>query len=970
MSCLGNLRHFDYRLRFYADHLKPLNGVFGFDISSTESYRGVSVTPSMLSTMLTSFQTLFRLSLRNESHSNQDSVSKIPWSVMDVQNLLLAEFDELAYKSLLFTGLGRIDIQKRQNGNIDSLRVIESTRIFDLSAPDGSFKSETVTFESGNQRIPKWLIVTMDVNIPDEFKEKLANKYDMHHVLPIRIAAMLDSDLVHKFEHNLFCALPLPVTTPLPAHISAPLILEQERRNIRINNERTVIESQYNLWLFSSEIPRLYLGLLERLLQIQGVNIPWWPGVQSRDANVPTQTFLKAFWSPEIFKKTSRRVFVSEYNRTSFLSPKDVILYSNTEYSGWGPCLSKVLSFTRPLRISMLPGHLFKSAMKAQLYSLNAAFVRTLLEHTDPPNEWMSMREINTLLWYLSHNNISAVGLTLIPLEDGSWAKIHEQGSKKNYIVGPTRTTATYKLFPGRLVHRDFDVPNGLLKLGVNISRLDEAGIVELVEERIKPASEFLGAEVDRLWIASFWDAKLDIPPKMVVHVPLIPTLNPRYFVSLGRVGQRSVTIINAEKSEEDFDYGILQKLGMIFVLTKDVLLIEEKGELAIYERFLEHMQKNEAKVLKEILSLKSSDHEELSRWVRLKLCSAPASLANVARRLPVWSIQQRAKLSRLGTLADATVLPVSMPSHVLLPFTDYPVIDWEIWMQNIEKEGCSAKRVTELLSISHGTILYSPAHEAAYKQFITHFLEFDRVTEYSLLIPNEEGVLSTAESLFERHELFLAAFKGFPERLLHKGFQDVARSLGKYDLNLRCQLDVPMFIKCANAFDEEDNQDNSGDDKDDESDEDNRDEDEEDEDSGADDNEDDEGDEEREDGPDDTDKRRRCRILYIYFNKIPLNPSDADQCRKLDQLKFIPGGSADRKGYEGMDIRKWQYDHILSPNKIVLADYEAVCWSQRGRVAPQPTPALCGTYPNLGKPTGEEVVSIIPSFVFVRSHL
>jgi len=663
--------------------------------------------------------------------------------------------------------------------------------------------------------------------------------------------------------------------------------------------------------------------------------------------------------------------------------------------------------------------------MKA-LRSLDAAFVRILLEHADPPNQWMSMHEINTLLWYLSCDNLSAVGLTLIPLEDGSWAKIHEQGSKKNYIVG-ARQTAAYKLFPARLVHRDFRVPNGLLKHGVNISHLDEAGMVELVEERIKPAPEFLGVGVDREWIASFWDAKLDIPPKMVLHVPLIPTLNPRYFVSLGRVAERSVTIVDAEKSEEDFDYGILQKLGMIFVLRKDASLVTEKAELAIYERFLEYMQKNEARGLKEISSLKSSEHDELGRWVRLKFSSTPTNLANVARKLPVWSIQQRAKPSRLGALADATVLPVSMPSHVVLPFTDYPVIDWEIRMQGIEKEGCNPKRIIELLSISHGTILYSPAHEAAYKQFITRFMNFERVIGYSLLVPNEEGILSPAESLFERHGLFLAAFKATPERLLHNGFRDVARSLGKYGLNLRRQLELAMFIECANAFDEE----YDGEDKGDEDDEDEDDEDElgadgeddeddeatdpedggedeatdpedeeedeaadpedDEEDEGEDEDEDaadedvndnegadeededandNEGDEDREDGPDDRNKRRRCKVLYDYFNKVSLSASDVNLCRKLDQLKFIPRGSVNRKCYEGMNIKKYmQYDHLLSPNKISLANYEAICWSQRGHVAPQPNPTLCGTYQNLGKPTGEEVASIIPSFVAISSH-
>ena len=968
--------------------------------------------------MLTISQTLFRLPLRNESHSSHDPILPIPWGIEKVEEMFIAEFDKVAYKSLLFTGLNRIEVQKRQSDDFKALRVIESTRISDDFTPDDSLKSETVTFKSGNLQLPKWLIVTMDVNIPDAFKAELADKYDMHHLLPMRVAAKLDHDLVQKSKYNLFCALPLPITTNIPAHISAPLILEQERRNIRINNDRTGIESQYNLWLLSSEIPRLYLGLLERLLQVQGSNTLWWPGTQSRDANIPSQIFMNAFWSSGILKKTSRRIFASTYHsKPSFLNPGEVILYSEGAniFRNLSATLSKVLSTTQPLNVSELPIHLFEYAVKAQLCSLDAAFVRTLLEHTDPPNQWMSMHEINTLLWYLSRGAVSLDGLSLIPLEDGSWAKIQMSYTKTNYVVLGPKRDAVYTIFPAnRLVHRDFDVPKGLLKLGVNVSHLGEAGMVEFVEERIKPASGFLGAEADRVWITSFWDAKLDIAPKTISHIPLIPTLDPHYFISLRGISELSVSIVDAERSGEGFDYSILQKLGMIIILRKHASLITEVREgLAIYESFLEYMQKDEAKGLKEILSLRSSDHEELGRWVRLKLSSTPPNLTNLARMLPVWSIQQRAKSSHLGALDDAIVLPVSMPSHVLLPFTDYPVIGWEIEMQSIKKEGCSAKDITKLLCISHGTILYSPAHEVEYKQFITCFLNLERVAGYSLLLPNEEGVLSPAESLFEHHELFLAAFRVTPERLLHNGFQDVAESLGKYDLNLMHRLNLTMFIECANAFDEDeddedisDDEDEAGGDAGDDKDDDNEDEgdgdgdDKNDDDEGSDDDEiillerasaagedegvgegededdedededsDDEGDEDSEDRSDDGNKRRRSEVLYKYFNKLSLGPSDVDLCRELDLLKFIPRGSASRQGYEGMNIRKYMQHDILSLSKITLADYEAICWSQRGCVEPQPNPNLRNTYQNLGKPTGKEVVSIILSFVATASH-
>ena len=235
--------------------------------------------------------------------------------------MLLAEFEKLAYKSLLFTGLGRIEIWHRRDQNMEHICVIESTRAPDRSSLDDSFKSEIVTFWPPIKRLPKWLIVTMDVNIPEKFKKELAKKYDIHHLLPMRIAAMLDSHQVQNVEHNLFCALPLPVTTHLPAHISAPLILEQERRNVRIDSDRLGIESQYNEWLLSSEMPRLYLCLLERLLKVQKDNFQWWPVVHGRNipgTNIACKIFFDAFWDAGIFKESSRHVFASKHSLRKF----------------------------------------------------------------------------------------------------------------------------------------------------------------------------------------------------------------------------------------------------------------------------------------------------------------------------------------------------------------------------------------------------------------------------------------------------------------------------------------------------------------------------------------------------------------------------------------------------------------------------------------------------------------------------
>ncbi|KAF8344477.1 hypothetical protein F5887DRAFT_1075526 [Amanita rubescens] len=884
--------------RLYADHLEPLNGLFGFDLSSTESYQG----------------TLFRLPLRNEGYPLLDPVSTTPWSIAKVQEMLLAEFNKVAYKSLLFTGLGCIELHKRQNGNIEPLCAINSSRVPDNFTSDDSIKSETVTFESTNLQLPKWLIVTMDVILPDNIKALLTKKYEMYHLLPMRIAAALDSNRVQKLEHNLFCALPLPIITPLPAHISAPFILEQERRNIRIHSDG--IECDYNRWLLSSEIPRLYLYLLERLIQTQGINLSWWPAQHSLDTNSPSQLFMNAFWTSKILRETPRRIFASKYHPTSFLSPHDAILFSAKadEYSRCSHILLKLLSVAKPLNVTELPIHLFKSAVKAQLHSLDGELVKTFLESAPPPIHWLSMDEISTLTWYLLHKKVSLDGLSLIPLADGSCAKISLQNADTTYYAVGRHQTAVYNLFSAnRLVHRDFDVPNGLIKLGVNVLRLDERGIVELLEERIQPAQEFLGNETHRTWIASFWDARLDVSPKFISHLPLIPTLLLFHFISLTEVEGRFIAIVDSEKSAEGFDYSILQKIGITIVLRKYAsLVIYRKGELPIYQKFLEYMRQNQSKGLNAIRNLNYSDREKLGRWARLQLSSTPPNLVDIACRLPIWRVQQRGKPVRLGALDGAIALPSSIPSDILLPFVEHPVVDWETSMTSVNKKECTVERVTKYLRIHPGTNLSSAIEQMAYKRFLKHFLDFERVEGYSLLVPNEAWILTPVERLFERNKVFLAAFS--PEYLLQKGFQDIVHQLEKYGLNLQSRLDLDMFIKCAKAFDQ-----------------DYRDE--------------------------DKSKLSRCRVLYQYFNGLSLQyQRDARRCSELDQLRFIPRDPASRIGYDGIDLKSYMQRRVLSPSEITISKYEAICWSQRGRVDPQPNPTLCGTYESLGKPTEREV--------------
>ncbi|KAK2459819.1 hypothetical protein APHAL10511_008140 [Amanita phalloides] len=905
--------------RFYPDHLKPLDGMYDFSLDSTESYKG----------------TLFRLPLRKQSHANYDSVSSRTWDAIQIEHMLLQEFDGLAYKSLLFTELGQIDVRRR-SPNVEIVRRIECTRSADNPTAD-AIRFETVSFKPDRLHLPSWLIISTAVDVPDKFSKELAEKFDMRHLLPVRIAVALDPAQVANFEYNLFCSLPLPIAMRLPAHISAPLILEQERRNVRIG--RLGIESEYNKWLFSSEIPHLYLCLLEKLgaLQMQQTNDPWWPGMPtlSSDANVPSQMIMDAFWSPETLKKSPRRVFASKYEPRTFLSLKDSVLFAKEQLalSGYSKTLSKLFSLTKPSDVVELPLALLERAEKADLRFVDGTFVRKLLEAIHEPR-CLDMMDIKTLLSFMLNHKVPLDGLSLLPLEDGSYTKLCSEYTKVHYVAGPGQD-ALYTLFPrDRLVDSNFKVPDKLLK-GYNVVRLDKAGIIELMKECVDPAEERFGDDSYESWVTSFWSAQLDLGGEQISRLPLIPTLSPLHFISLSRIQDASVVVVDEDRTM-DFDYGVLQRLKMTVVvrarLSEVAAGLVGRKKPAAYQSLLEHMEKNQSECLEAINRLSPKDREALGHWARSRIRYTPKNLVTVACRLPVWPVRHGPNFASLDAV---TILPRSMPSEILRLFTEGDVVDWDDGMQRVNKKPCTAMDITWLLRDSPGNFPVAPGtllrqtKRTVYRRFIEHFLSFGKVDGYSLLVPNERWVLTEVETLFERHDLFQAAFQD--TRLLSESYQDLAESLECHGLNRRRRLDLAMFIECAKAFSPEEN------------------------------------DSDDEDDDEEPNKHDQSKILYRYFNSLSLkHQRDSNRCQELNSLKFIPRDASNRPGYDGIKLDKYMRPKILSPSKIALPEYEAICWSQRGRPDPEPNPTLCGTYQNLGKPTGTEVVKHLKALVSI----
>ncbi|KAM6499278.1 hypothetical protein JOM56_004786 [Amanita muscaria] len=912
------LLHLQEVKRLYRGHLEPLDGLFGFDLNSTEPYQG----------------TIFRLPLRKQSHLTDEANAVLlhPWSANTVEGMLLEQFDNLACKSLLFTGLARIDLHARWDSQLETLRSIEVTRQPDNSIAGVPFGSEIATFTTMNVQT-KWLVLSKPVTIPEEFEKALQGR---KNILPVKVAAALEDVQATSKDRNLFCALPLPVTTSLPVHISAPFILEQDRRNIRLDDLGT--GSKYNRWLLSSEIPSLYLYLLETLLSTQGTNKIWWPPTSRNGGNsMASQVFIDAFWTPGLLATSPRRIFASRTNPSTHLAPKDAVLLDESLVD---KTLSKIVDVSQPANVVNLPHKLVKAAVKAGLHFISPPFVKNLLQDSQVCQQLDVGDKMMALLFLCSGNiPVSLDGLPLLLLQDGSYATISlKSNSDRTYYVLDRASSAHYPPFrKDSLIHREFNTfllnnYQGVwdrLQNENNISPLTDEGIVELTKEFITPADEFVGDHAHETWVNDFWRARV-AKPQAVAQFPLVSTCKPLHYISFRKVDDPSVIVLEDKLSEQQPHYSVLQKLGLTIVvrqtLPSHLRAAVNMKKRSVYSSFLKFIWEHPDK-LKMMRQLTTDDQEVFGSWIRSCFPLTPKEFAYIARQVPAWPVQEGPSNTRLTALDDddVTILPHRMPVATLCPFTNHAIMDWKESMKNV-KEPCTTQRIVQLLRVSAGTVIRSVDREK-YKEFVKKFVKMDKVGDHQLLVPNSNFTLQYARDLFELAELFIATFKSDSPHLLSQDFQELAQDLEKYGLKRQCRLDLSMFIDCAAAFDSDL----------------------------------------------DRDKRSRGEVLYRYFNSLRLSPNDTWRCRELNNLKFIPRIDRQRLGYDDVDTVEYMADLprvLLAPTQITIPGFEAICWSQKGKTDPSPNATLCGTYQSLGQPDGSAVLAhLIVLAEIARDH-
>lgn len=835
---------------------------------------------------------------------------------------------------MLFTRIKSITLAHRDaTGRICKLNKVKATYA-DTITSTAQCRSRIIIQQippqphtSGRQ---EWYVITMSIPSTDlpEYSVPLATKYRLRSPVSIGLAAQLESlDLDLTFERKLFSVLPLPFTTTLPVHLTAPFIMSSDRRQIRLD-EYTSSESAYNRWLLSTAIPPLYMILLEDLAHYKGTNKPWWPG-NIMEEDIITRILVSSFYTGHL-KDSDRLVLCSKYS-TRPLSPKDAILRQSVLPSG----LKKVLSLIRPHNIaaSLSPKVSSRAIKEAKLAAVGADFIKNMILHTfGDLGPRLAIEDIHDIIEFIQcDNSVDLTGLPLLPLANGNFTTFEKT---------PSTTYFTWQhkekhLFPlNKFVHPHFFshakfLTHNLVKNGYNLTTLTSAATKSLIGEQLPERPEWDAPDGSENWIATFWQEYPRLRPAItdISSFPLVPTTLPGRYISIERCKDRKAVIL-ASTSEVPQIWDLLARLDILIVdqystqsfpsSLHQILQSDKNTPSFIFCHLLMTLKPLEHKLTQMFGRLTHDSHVELAKWARGRISSAtvPSNLASVARNLPIWPITQADGSTMLCTANNLTMLPRGISEDVAKRFLDFPFSPYQTSLVDIQTKPLTFAEFFSRLRSSLPAILPSRDVEP-YKSLLSTMISNSHAMNSNVPVPNCNRVMCLSDTLYARDPLFLAAFVPGSQHFVLEDYCSLEPHLYSLGLKRQVNLSVTMFLECARALEA----DTTG------------------------------------------DKVDRAAILFrAYGEDLPLRiKADSEEWREIDSIQFVPRAEG-RRTDMWFTIDASAYARILplivAPNELLLESHEQIAWTQRALFRESPQHRVLIANPTLGCPTISEVVS------------
>ena len=222
--------------------MQPYEGLFDFD--STKEYEG----------------TLFRLPFR----ADPSELSSTCYSESTI-NELITDIKETSDKLLLFLqNVRRITVQRFDEGMVQPRTIFEvhkPSNIPSVPLNNASIAAiETWDHKNGGKSSNYWLAATHR-SVYENSKPAVANVACQLHISPANTYTVNSS-----LAGEIFCFLPLSLTTGLPVHVSCNFAVINNRRGIWTNSHENSYHNdkdvEWNIFLMKKVIPVAYIQLL------------------------------------------------------------------------------------------------------------------------------------------------------------------------------------------------------------------------------------------------------------------------------------------------------------------------------------------------------------------------------------------------------------------------------------------------------------------------------------------------------------------------------------------------------------------------------------------------------------------------------------------------------------------------------------------------------------------------------------
>ncbi|CAA7263802.1 unnamed protein product [Cyclocybe aegerita] len=909
-----------YVRKFYPAHFACIDGLFGFDLNSTDEYNG----------------TIFILPLRQMEHcaGAVDSVIFTDfWDVGKIEHEVHDYFRDLAPNCLFFTKIEVIDARLRNAGGIEDVSwQFHATRT--EQSAEGMHRRIDVNIR-GLSSTTSWKVVSRSV-ARDQIPSEVLAIQDTKRMLVVQMAIPCNVP-VSNTPFQFFAILPLGMTTSLPMHISAPFILSPDRRGIR-HDEYGNPESEYNIWLLSHVVPDLYFFALEQLIKIRDVR-PLFPGLDRGKEDTFSRLVVDGFYSK--LKTSTRSIFSSAIGPLVILTPQITVLSEHEP-----PSVKRALSLLGSSNIVTLPGPIRELAIKAGLARVDPAFVKEEILRggttwiTDELSE--DFKIIEDIVEYLTDKGQSAghvLGLQLIPLEDGTFGTIGDKNWQSRYFVWKPKTTGKPHNFdPRHFVHPKFKAKD-LLKLDLNVGPLDPAGMKQFFEERFFNLSfgdvgDIISSINADEWVDEFWTSweeyeRLGLKYADISQYAVVPTLQQGRCVSLEQCKSGAVLIVAGTAREKVAVRVILNALGVDVIRPDDdptppalrsILQLPEFPPLK-FETFLSRISSFQDLIPDKFSQLEPGLADAFATWARNEVApNIQDDLLSVAQELPIWMSALSGSGTELRSASAVHCLPDALSREVAAEFLNVPVSSSPS-LKHLKGPSISFSEIQNYLALPASL---NEEQLTSYKRFLEIWLiNLPNSSTDPIQIPTPDLTIRYSNDLYARHQLFLAAFGDASPNFVHPDFRDLEPKLSGHGLRNENDLDAMIFQDCVASRDLTQGE----------------------------------------------DRVARAVVLFdTYCTQLPLRVAADDQTswRLLDDLAFVPRRMEDSRRLEqganqpGLEIPDTVTDleEIVSPNELVRQEFEAIAWSQRASFLEQPHQRVLVAHPGLGKPSFTEVLA------------